>query len=85
VTGSDFSSGLGEHRRLFQKSASHGGSAAGACISRIMTPRDRSPFTAGKMGAGRTKAREIPHARRDFPQCRCRIQLMMANLSSCAG
>jgi hypothetical protein len=31
-------------------------------------PRDRSPFTAGKMGAGRAKAREIPHARHDFPQ-----------------
>jgi hypothetical protein len=67
VTGSDFSSGLGEHRRLFQKSASHGGSATGVCISRIVTPRDRSPFTAGKMGAGRSKAREIPHARHDFP------------------
>jgi hypothetical protein len=55
-------------RRVSQNLASHGGSAAGVCISRIVTPRDRSPFTAGKMGAGRTRAREISHARHDFPQ-----------------
>jgi len=50
-----------------------------------VTPRDRSPFTAGKMGASRTKAREIPHARHDFPHYRRGIQLLMANPSSCAG
>src|SRR3954452_22847325 len=50
-----------------------------------MTPRDRSPFNAGKMGAGRAKAREIPHARHDFPHYRRGIQLLMANPSSCAG
>ena len=85
VTGSDFSSGLGEHRCVFPNSASHGGSAAGVCISRIVTPRDRSPFNAGKMGAGRTKAREILHARHDFPHCCRKIQLLIANPSACAG
>jgi hypothetical protein len=58
---------LGEHRRLFQKSASHGGSATGVCISRIVAPCDQSPFNAGKMSAGRTKAWEISLARHDFP------------------
>jgi hypothetical protein len=58
----------------------HGGSAADGCISRIMTPRDRSPFTAGKMGAGRTKAREILHARHDFPHYCREIQLLMDKL-----
>jgi hypothetical protein len=62
-----------------------GGSPPHACISRIMTPRDRSPFTAGKMGAGRTKTREIPHARHDFPHYCWKIQLLMANPSTCAG
>ena len=38
MTGSDFSSGLGEHRCVFPNSASHGDSAPGVCISRIMTP-----------------------------------------------
>jgi hypothetical protein len=37
------------------------------------------------MGAGRAKAREIPHGRHDFPQCRRGIQPLMANPSSCAG
>ena len=76
---------FGGHRRLFPNSASHGGSATGVCISRIVTPRDRSPFIAGKMDVSRTKAREILHARHDFPQCRRRIQLLMANPSACAG
>ena len=76
---------FGGHRRLFPNSASYGGSATGVCISRIVTPRDRSPFNAGKMGASRTKAREIPHARHDFPHYRRGIQLLMANPSSCAG
>jgi hypothetical protein len=50
-----------------------------------VTPRDRSPFTAGKMGAGRTKAREILHARHDFPHYCRGIQLLMANPSSRTG
>ena len=37
------------------------------------------------MDADGANAREIPYARHDFPQYRCRIQLMMANPSSCAG
>jgi hypothetical protein len=37
------------------------------------------------MGAGRTKAREIPHARHDFPHYCRGIQLLMANPSTCAG
>jgi hypothetical protein len=37
------------------------------------------------MGASRTKAREIPHARHDFPHYCRGIQLLMANPSSCAG
>jgi DNA invertase Pin-like site-specific DNA recombinase len=37
------------------------------------------------MGAGRTKAREIPHARHDFPHYCWKIQLLMANPSTCAG
>jgi hypothetical protein len=48
-------------------------------------PRDRSPFNAGKIGAGRTKAQEILHARHDFPHYCCNIQLLMANPSTCAG
>jgi hypothetical protein len=32
------------------------------------------------MGAGRTKAREIPHARHDFPQSIGKIQLLMDKL-----
>jgi hypothetical protein len=72
-------------RRVSRNSASHGGSAADACISRIVTPRDRSPFIAGKMDADRAKAREILHVRHDFPQCRCKNQLLMANPSTCAG
>jgi hypothetical protein len=54
-------------RRLSRNLPSHGGSATGVCISRSVTPRDRSPFNAGKMGAGRAKAREIRHAHHDFP------------------
>jgi hypothetical protein len=69
---------------LPRNSASHS-SAIGVCISRIVILRDRSPFTAGKMGAGQTKAREILHARHDFPHYRREIQLLMANPSSCAG
>ena len=38
MTGSDFSSGLSEHRRLFRKSSSYGGYADGVCISRIVPP-----------------------------------------------
>ena len=76
---------FGGHRRLFPNSASYGGSATGVCISRIVTPRDRSLFIAGKMDADRANAREIPYARHDFPQCRRGIQLLMANPSSCAG
>jgi hypothetical protein len=84
--GSDFSSGLmwapqavpelGKSRRLRRQ--------------RLYFPHceplcDRSPFNAGKMGAGRTKAREIPHARHDFPHYCRGIQLLMANPSTCAG
>jgi hypothetical protein len=37
------------------------------------------------MDADRAKAREILHARHDFPHCCCKIQLLMADPSTCAG
>lgn len=48
-------------------------------------PRNRRLSNAAKMGAGLTKAREILHARHNFPHSCGKTQLLMANRSTCAA